>query len=59
MVPWFGVPALEGSLVRLEPLSVSHAPDLAVAAEEDRSRYAFTLVPRADEVGVLGPSLLA
>jgi N-acetyltransferase len=51
MIPWFRVPALEGSLVRLEPLSVSHAQDLAVAAEEDRSSYAFTLVPRADEVG--------
>jgi N-acetyltransferase len=47
----FDVPALEGSLVRLEPLSVGHAKDLAVAAEEDRSTYSFTLVPRADEVG--------
>jgi hypothetical protein len=41
------VPVLSGALVRLEPLSVSHAPDLARAAEEDRSAYGFTLVPRA------------
>jgi len=27
---------LHGALVRLEPLAVSHAADLAVAAEEDR-----------------------
>lgn len=44
------VPVLEGSLVRLEPLSTEHAPDLAVAAEEDRSTYGFTFVPRADQV---------
>lgn len=29
---------------------MDHAPELAQAAEEDRSSYAFTLVPRADEV---------
>jgi RimJ/RimL family protein N-acetyltransferase len=45
------VPALEGSQVRLEPLSAGHAEDLAMAAEEDRASYGFTLVPRADEVG--------
>ncbi len=44
------VPVLSGSLVRLEPLSVSHAADLARAAEEDRSAYGFTVVPRAGEV---------
>jgi RimJ/RimL family protein N-acetyltransferase len=44
------VPVLQGSLVRLEPLSMSHAPDLARAAEEDRSSYDFTLIPRANEV---------
>ncbi|MGH8994887.1 MAG: GNAT family N-acetyltransferase [Acidimicrobiales bacterium] len=44
------VPLLKGSLVRLEPLSFSHATDLAFAAEEDRSSYAFTLVPRSNEV---------
>ncbi len=44
------VPVLHGSLVRLEPLSVSHGADLAVAAEEDRGAYGFTVVPRAWEV---------
>jgi N-acetyltransferase len=48
--PPFDAPTLEGSLVRLEPLASGHAPDLAVAAEEDRSSYCFTLVPRAFEV---------
>ncbi|MET9100049.1 GNAT family N-acetyltransferase [Streptomyces antibioticus] len=43
-------PVLEGGLVRLEPLEHRHAADLAVAAEEDRGTYAFTWVPRADEV---------
>jgi N-acetyltransferase len=50
MRPCFDVPALEGSLVRLEPLTKGHAEDLALAAEEDRSSYGFTLVPRASEV---------
>jgi N-acetyltransferase len=36
---------LSGSLVRLEPLTMQHAGDLAQAAEEDRSSYGFTLVP--------------
>jgi RimJ/RimL family protein N-acetyltransferase len=44
------VPVLHGSLVRLEPLAVRHAPDLARAAEEDRSSYEFTVVPHATEV---------
>ncbi|GAB2826527.1 GNAT family protein [Actinocorallia aurea] len=43
------VPVLEGARVRLEPLALRHAPDLARAAEEDRSSYGFTLVPRAAE----------
>ena len=51
MRPWFEVPVLEGSLVRLEPLAVRHAEDLAAAAEEDRGSYDFTLVPRGSEVG--------
>lgn len=37
--------------MRLEPLEHRHAADLAMAAEEDRDTYAFTWVPRADEVG--------
>ncbi|WP_406330185.1 GNAT family N-acetyltransferase [Streptomyces sp. NBC_00203] len=44
-------PVLEGALVRLEPLDPCHTEDLAAAAEEDRGSYAFTWVPRADEVG--------
>lgn len=44
-------PVLEGAHVRLEPLDHRHAPDLAVAAEEDRGPYAFTWVPTAAEVG--------
>jgi RimJ/RimL family protein N-acetyltransferase len=44
------VPVLHGSLVRLEPLTMRHAADLARAAEEDRSAYTFTLVPRGADV---------
>jgi N-acetyltransferase len=44
------VPPLSGSLVRLEPLSASHVPDLMQAAEENRAAYGFTWVPRATEV---------
>ncbi|WP_330304744.1 MULTISPECIES: GNAT family protein [unclassified Streptomyces] len=44
-------PVLEGALVRLEPLDPRHTEDLAAAAEEERDSYAFTWVPRADEVG--------
>jgi RimJ/RimL family protein N-acetyltransferase len=36
---------LEGSHVRLEPLSTSHVADLCAAAAEDRTSYAFTTVP--------------
>ena len=43
------VPVLDGSLVRLEPLSIRHAADLAAAAEEDRGAFAFTSVPRGPE----------
>jgi N-acetyltransferase len=50
MRPWPESPVLDGSLVRLEPLAARHAADLAVAAEEDRGSYGFTLVPRASEV---------
>jgi N-acetyltransferase len=46
----FEGPVLQGALVRLEPLSHRHTADLAVAAEEDRSSYRFTWVPRAAEV---------
>lgn len=50
MRPWFDVPPLEGSLVRLEPLATGHIADLALAVEEDRRSYDLTLVPRADTV---------
>jgi N-acetyltransferase len=50
MRPRIDVPVLEGSLVRLEPLAARHAGDLATAAEENRSSYGFTLVPRGSEV---------
>lgn len=43
------VGVLSGSLVRLEPLRMEHAADLAQAAEEDRTSYGFTLVPRGAE----------
>jgi RimJ/RimL family protein N-acetyltransferase len=43
-------PVLEGTLVRLEPLEHRHAAGLAEAAEENRDTYAFTWVPRADEI---------
>jgi N-acetyltransferase len=42
-------PVLRGSLVRLEPLRQSHVPDLALAAEEDRSAYAYTVIPRGSD----------
>jgi RimJ/RimL family protein N-acetyltransferase len=41
---------LKGTLVRLEPLDAGHVPGLMAAAEEDRSAYAWTVVPRAGEV---------
>ncbi|MER7836577.1 GNAT family protein [Streptomyces sp. NPDC096040] len=52
-------PVLAGELVRLEPLEHRHADDLAVAAEEDRGSYAFTWVPRAEEVDVYVDAQLA
>lgn len=36
---------LEGSFVRLEPLSMAHVPGLVTAAAEDRSNYQWTWVP--------------
>src|ERR1700752_2878343 len=51
MHPCSELPFLDGSRVRLEPLASRHAADLAVAAEEDRGSYGFTLVPGASEVG--------
>jgi RimJ/RimL family protein N-acetyltransferase len=44
------IPVLHGALVRLEPLSMRHAVGLAVAAEEDRGSYSYTVVPRGGQV---------
>jgi hypothetical protein len=44
------IPVLEGRLVRSEPLAWTHATDLANAAEEDRSTFGYTWVPRRSEV---------
>ena len=48
-MPRLEVPTLNGAQVRLEPLSLAHAADLAAAAEEDRSSFTYTWVPRAEE----------
>ncbi len=37
--------ALEGSVVALEPLGLTHVDGLAAAAAEDRASYGFTWVP--------------
>jgi hypothetical protein len=44
------VPTLYGRLVRLEPPSRRHGADLAIAAQEDRSSYGFTWVPRSNQI---------
>jgi RimJ/RimL family protein N-acetyltransferase len=44
------IPVLQGRLVRLEALSWTHAPDLADAAEEDRSTFGYTWVPRRSDI---------
>ncbi|HEX3840137.1 MAG TPA: GNAT family protein [Acidimicrobiales bacterium] len=43
------VPRLVGKLVRVEPLAMDHADDLAAIAEDDRSTFGFTWVPRGSE----------
>lgn len=53
------VGTLTGNLVRLEPLADEHVPGLALAAEEDRSAYAYTMVPRADETATYVKDQLA
>jgi RimJ/RimL family protein N-acetyltransferase len=40
---------LEGTHVRLEPLSVAHVPGLVEAASEDRSNYQWAYVPDGTE----------
>ncbi|MHB1251897.1 MAG: GNAT family N-acetyltransferase [Acidimicrobiales bacterium] len=42
----YGVETLRGARVALEPLSLKHCAELAIAALEDRATYGFTLVPQ-------------
>jgi N-acetyltransferase len=44
------IPFLEGALVRLEPLLLTHSTDLAEAAEEDRSTFGHTRVPDGSDI---------
>jgi N-acetyltransferase len=44
------IPALHGRLVRLEHLSLTHATNLANAAEEDRATFGYTWVPRRMDI---------
>lgn len=50
---------LHGDRVRLEPLTDDHVPGLMRAAEEDRSAYAYTMVPRAGETAAYVRAQLA
>jgi N-acetyltransferase len=43
-------PVLAGSLVRLEPLTQAHAPDLAAAVADRRDSYGWTWVPTPEQV---------
>jgi RimJ/RimL family protein N-acetyltransferase len=55
----FESPTLQGDATRLEPLGLEHVDDLFVAANEDRSSYAFTLVPSThDDVALYVEDLL-
>ncbi|MHB1088072.1 MAG: GNAT family N-acetyltransferase [Acidimicrobiales bacterium] len=42
----YSVETLRGARVALEPLSLKHCAELAIAALEDRATYGFTLVPQ-------------
>ena len=44
------IPVLQGRLVRLEPLSKNHTVDLADSAEENRSTFGYTWVPRRPQI---------
>jgi len=52
-------PVLEDGIVRLEPLSIAHAPGIAKAAEGDRESYRYANVPTADTAMVYIESMLA
>jgi hypothetical protein len=45
-----GAKTLRGDLVWLEPLTADHVAGLALAVEEDRATYGYTMVPRAGEM---------
>ena len=45
----YGPITLEGTFVRLEPLSMTHVPALVVAASEDRRNYQWTYTPEGAE----------
>lgn len=47
-----------GDLVRLEPLTEDHVPGLSLAAEEDRSSFTYTMVPRAAGMAAYAQTLL-
>lgn len=49
---------LRGDLVWLGPLTEDHVPGLAPAAEEDRSVYCYTMVPRAAGTAAYAADLL-
>jgi RimJ/RimL family protein N-acetyltransferase len=54
------VAALEGQLVRLEPLVQAHAGPLAGAAAENRETYGYTYVPEGpDAMGTFVAGLIA
>lgn len=45
MGPGYPSVTLQNAVVRLEPLSLAHVPDLLVAATEDREHFALTPIP--------------
>ncbi|HWD24764.1 MAG TPA: GNAT family protein [Acidimicrobiales bacterium] len=44
-MPPLEVPTLEGRIVRLEPISIAHVEELAIAASLDRSTFRYLRVP--------------
>ena len=51
-MPWPEAISLQGRLVKLEPLSAAHQPDLvAAAADGELHRLWYTTVPAPDRVG--------
>ncbi|MHB8379204.1 MAG: GNAT family N-acetyltransferase [Acidimicrobiales bacterium] len=55
----YEIPTLVGEMVRLEPMAVAHAEGLVAAANEDRSTYLYTKIPRSsDEMAAYVSDLL-